>query len=118
MPLCCQGDVAKIQKPPFQPAPSPTTSPPTPPHPRADLKYDVQTGLVEPIPLGGNPQDEEHVERQSPTEDQRTGPPSETEVKSVEKGHEHVMHNASQLDIANAAVLAVEQQALGEERGG
>ena len=34
-----------------------------------------------------------------------------TEVESVEveKGHEHVMRNASQLDIANAAMLMVEQ---------
>jgi hypothetical protein len=28
----------------------------------------------------------------------------------VEKGHVHVMHNASQLDIANAAVLAVNRR--------
>jgi hypothetical protein len=69
----------------------------------------MQTGLIELIPLDGKSQDEEHVERQPPTEEQRIGPPSETEVKSVEKGHEHVMRNASQLDIANAAMLAVEQ---------
>jgi hypothetical protein len=30
-------------------------------------------------------------------------------VKSVGKGHAHVMRNASQLDITNAAMLAVEQ---------
>jgi hypothetical protein len=30
-------------------------------------------------------------------------------MKSVEKGHEHVMRNADQLDIANAAMLMVER---------
>jgi hypothetical protein len=30
-------------------------------------------------------------------------------VKSVEKGHEHVVLNASQLDTANAVIPAVEQ---------
>ena len=69
----------------------------------------MQTGLIELVPLKRETLDEEHVERQPPTEEQMIGPPSKTEMKSVEKGHEHVMHNASQLDTANAAMLAVEQ---------
>ena len=40
--------------------------------------------------LRGCGRGEEHNERQPPTEEQNGGPPSETEVKSVEKGHEHV----------------------------
>jgi hypothetical protein len=68
------------------------------PYSRADLKYDMQAGLIELIPLDGTCQDGEHVERQPPTEEQSIGPPSETEVKSVEKGHGHVLRSASQLD--------------------
>jgi hypothetical protein len=79
------------------------------PYSHADLKYDMQTGLIELVPLKGGTLDEEHDERQPPTEEQIIGPPSRTEMKSVERGHEHVMHNASQLDIANAVMLTVEQ---------
>jgi hypothetical protein len=57
---------------------------------RADLKYDMQTGLIELVPLQRETLDEEHVERQPPTEEQMIGPPSKTEMKSVGKGHEHV----------------------------
>jgi hypothetical protein len=46
----------------------------------------MQTGLIELIPLDGKSQDEEHVERQPPTEEQRIGPPSETEVNRWRKG--------------------------------
>ena len=81
----------------------------TAPYSRTDLKYDMQTGLIELIPLNGASRGEEHSERQPPTEEQNVGPSSETEVKSVEKGHEHVMHNPNQLDIANAAMLMVEE---------
>jgi hypothetical protein len=69
----------------------------------------MQTGLIELVPLTGTNRGEEHSERQPPTVEQNVGPPSETEMKSVEKGHEHVMRNADQLDIANAAMLMVER---------
>jgi hypothetical protein len=81
----------------------------TAPYSRADLKYDMQTGLIELAPLKRGTLDEEHVERQPPTEEQMIDPPSETEMKSGERGHEHVMRNASQLDTANAVMLTVEQ---------
>ena len=38
-------------------------------------------------------------------EKSQPGPPSETEMKSVEKGHEHVMCNADQLDVAILIVV-------------
>jgi hypothetical protein len=69
----------------------------------------MQTGLIELIPLTGTNQGEEHSERQPPAVEQNAGPPSETEVRSVEKGHEHVMRNADQLDFANAVMLMVER---------
>jgi hypothetical protein len=38
----------------------------TAPYSRSDLKYDMQTGLVELIPLTGTNQGEEHSERHRP----------------------------------------------------
>jgi hypothetical protein len=39
-------------------------------------------------------------------------------VRSVEKGHEHVMRNADQLDVANAAMLMVERALEADDASG